>query len=1013
MPRMSPQPVPIAELLAHAEFVRGLARDLVRDAHLRDDLAQEAWLQTLRRPPRHGAALRGWFASLVHSLFVNHRRGERRRQLREAAVEPPPPPDTAADVAAQEQVRQQLLAAVMRLDEPFRTAVLLRYYEELTPAQIARRLAVPAATVRTRVARGLERLREQFDREHGDDRAAWVLPLCAWPGVHPFDPTPLAALLAMKKSIVVAAAALLAAAAVMLSIQSWPATPAGAPGATEAAAVPGVATASPPAGAPVAPPAGEQAASERTLAGTPDGAAGADDEPMGELLIRVTWADDSPAPGVNVHVATAYPGAVPRARLVTDAAGQAHTRVAAGKTRVACDRASQDALHPGRETEVDVVAGKQHEVTLKIAPGVDVAGIVRDGSGAPVAGARIWLTCFTQPWCAMAQVTESDAHGAFTVRAAPKEQSLGATAPGKAPSQLVDLETCDVKQSPVHIELVLDAIGGAMTGRVVDEQGNGVAGARIAVGQNGRLVDHGVDGRMQERWAPRQAVTDATGAYVLDGMPPGKHPVEVWAAAFPFWHGDTSITAGEATRLDVTLLRPVTVRGVVTGADGAPLAGAIVRVFPRSIDETFLMGGQYDYDSTFGFPFAVVDAQGRYRVLRVAPGELQLYASVPPGGRGSEAIPWAHDVMQAQPGAVVEWNPKVEPGPTIAGVVRYRDGTPMPRVFVNVVEPGNQRGQAIVADEQGRFRFVRLQRKAYDVTVQVWDPPQGAPPLEARDVWPDRGVLELIAAYDAPVKLASGSVTGVIDDAAGRAANPAAIRVVLVNDDRSWHPRPALQDGRFTFKDVEPGKKQVILMADEAPIHVGPSFELHPAERKDLGTITTEPGGKLTLRIVRSPGTEEMEPTLYLRPAGSMDARKVAVGRATELTLDNLCLGENVVSGWNEGIARIEAKCVVTAGEPAALTIALRAAVSRDLVVEFGPDQKVMRVRVEDDRGNEVWEIAADRVGLTERPFRRKANLPLGKFTLRVETAGGGVSQVEFTMTSLDKNQPPIVITAK
>jgi RNA polymerase sigma-70 factor (ECF subfamily) len=1012
MQRMAAEPVPIAELLAHAEFVRGLARDLVRDVHRGDDLAQEVWLQTLRRPPHHGASLRGWFATLMARLFANRARAERRLKLREAAVEPPPPADTAADVAAKEQVRQRLLAAVMRLDEPFRTAVLLRYYEDLSPAQIAKRLAIPAATVRTRVARGLERLRERLDREHADDRRAWALPLLACPGVLPFDPIPVAALLAMKKALVVAAAVLIAAAAVVLSISSWPGT-SGPPGAAEGAAAPAVAASSLPGGASVAPTADERAAAERTLAAASDRAADADErELMGDLLILVTWADDSPAAGVNVHVAPAYPGLVPRAQLVTDAAGHARARVAVGKTRVASDRASQDAMY-GRGVEVDVVAGEQREVTLKLAAGVDVAGVVRDGNGAPVAGARIWLTSFTQPWCAMAQVAESDALGAFTVRAAPKDQSLGATAPGKAPSPLVDLETCDCKQSPVRIELVLGGTGGALAGRVVDEQGKGVAGARIAVGNNKRLVEDGIDGRMRELWAPMQAVSDEKGAYVVDGLQPGKYPVEVWAEAFPFWHGDATIAAGETAQLDITMLRAVIVHGVVTGEDGAPLAGAVVRVFPRAIDETFLMGGQYDYDSTFGFPFAIVDAEGRYRVRRVAPGELQLYASRKPGGGLTDILPWAHEVMQVQPGAVVEWNPKVEPGPTIAGVIRYRDGAPMRRVFVNVIEPGNKRGKAIVTDEQGCFRFVRLQKQGYDVTVQVWDPPKGAPPIEARDVWPDRGELVLTAAYDAPVKQAKGSVTGVVVDAAARAPNPTAIRVVLVNDGKSWNPQPTVQDGRFTFKSVEPGKKRLLVMADDAPIHVGPEFELQPAEQKDLGTITTEPGGKLTLRIVRGPGTDEVEPTLYLRPAGSMHARKVTLGRATEVTVDNLCLGEHVVSGWNDGIATIETKCVVTTGEPAQVTIELRAAVLRDLVVEYRADQQVTLIRIDDERGTSMWRLALGRVGLDERPFRSKVQLPLGKFTCRVETAGGGTNQVEFTMLTLDKDQPPIVVTAK
>ena len=1011
MSRMSAEPVKVAELLAHAEFVRSLARDLVRDVHRGDDLAQETYLQALRRPPAHGASLRGWLASLVTSLFHNQARAERRRQQREAAAAPPPPGDTAAEVAVKEQVRQRLLAAVMRLDEPFRTAVLLRYYEDLTPGQIARRLAIPAATVRTRVARGLERLRVQLDREHGGDRQAWALPLCAWRGV-PFDPTPVAVVLAMKKASIAAVAVLIVAVAVVLCWFAWPGLLEADRVATDVAAGPARLSAAQPGDAPATVQVDAPAAGDRTLvtAGASRSGAG-EDEPMGDLLITVTWADDSPAAGVNVHVAPVYPGLVPRAKLVTDATGHAHARVAVGKTQVASDRGGQEGLYV-RAVEVDVLAGERSEVTLKLPAGVDVAGVVRDARGAPVAGARIWLTCMTLPWCAMAQVAASDEHGAFTVRAVPKEQSLGATATGKARSDLVDLETCDLKQSPVRIELVLGESGGTLVGRVVDEQGNGVVGAVVAVGQNKDLIDTDVTGRYVEKWAPAQATSDDAGSYALEALAPGTHPVEVWSSAFAFWHGEVTIAAADTARLDITLPRPVTVHGVVTGEDGAPLAGVDVGVFPVAVPETFLMIGQYDYESTFGFPFAIADAQGRYRVRRVAPGELHLYASMRPGPRGG-SMPWAYEKMQCAPGAVVEWNPKVEPGPTIAGVIRYRDGAPMPYVCVRVVEPGTTRDKVITSDAKGRFRFVRLENKAYDVSVQGRDPPKGSPPLEARDVWPDRGELELVAAYDVPEKLAKATVSGVVVDAAARAPNPAAIRVVLVYDEMSWNPRPAMQDGRFTFTNVEPGRKRLIVMADEAPIHVGPEFELKPAEQKDVGTITTEPGGKLVLRIVRSPGSEDAEPTVSLRPKGSMHGRWVHPGRATELTVDNLCLGEHTISAWGTTIASISGSCVVIAGEPATATIELRAAVLRDFVVEYGPDQQVMRIRVDDERGNAVWETAVHRVGLIERPFRGKAQLPLGKFKLCVETAGSVTSQTEFTMTSLDKDQPPVVVTAK
>ena len=53
---------------------------------------------------------------------------------------------------------------MLALDEPYRTVILMRYYEDLTPSQIAEHLGLPAATVRTRLRRGLERLRSMIPR---------------------------------------------------------------------------------------------------------------------------------------------------------------------------------------------------------------------------------------------------------------------------------------------------------------------------------------------------------------------------------------------------------------------------------------------------------------------------------------------------------------------------------------------------------------------------------------------------------------------------------------------------------------------------------------------------------------------------------------------------------------------------------------------------------------------------------------------------------------------------------
>jgi hypothetical protein len=82
--------------------------------------------------------------------------------------------------------------------------------------------------------------------------------------------------------------------------------------------------------------------------------------------------------------------------------------------------------------------------------------------------------------------------------------------------------------------------------------------------------------------------------------------------------------------------------------------------------------------------------------------------------------------------------------------------------------------------------------------------------------------------------------------------------------------------------------------------------------------------------------------------------------------------------------------------------------VMRDLVVDYGTDQTVKRMLVNDARGKSLWDESPNRV--VERPYRRKIRLPLGTFTFVVELEGGGRTQVEFAMTSLEANQPAVVV---
>lgn len=170
--------VPIERLVAHRDFVRALARTLVRDPHRADDLEQDVWATTLARPPKHGEGLRGWFRRIARSRAVDASRGARRRDdlhATAAASARRDAPDPAA-LAARFDAGRCVAAAVARLDEPYRGTVLLRFYDDLEPAEIAARTGTPVETVRTRLRRAVERLREELDRGPGG-RDAWMAAL--------------------------------------------------------------------------------------------------------------------------------------------------------------------------------------------------------------------------------------------------------------------------------------------------------------------------------------------------------------------------------------------------------------------------------------------------------------------------------------------------------------------------------------------------------------------------------------------------------------------------------------------------------------------------------------------------------------------------------------------------------------------------------------------------------------------------------------------------------------------
>lgn len=111
---------------------------------------------------------RAQFSTWIYRIAVNTalsglRDKKRRRRVvtsDAALAEQPagdPPPGAALDA---EERRQSVAAALAKLDEAFRAAVVLKDIEQLDYQAIAEILQVPLGTVKSRIARGRQMLRE-------------------------------------------------------------------------------------------------------------------------------------------------------------------------------------------------------------------------------------------------------------------------------------------------------------------------------------------------------------------------------------------------------------------------------------------------------------------------------------------------------------------------------------------------------------------------------------------------------------------------------------------------------------------------------------------------------------------------------------------------------------------------------------------------------------------------------------------------------------------------------------
>jgi len=182
----------------HGPMVLRVCRASLHDSHHAEDAFQATFLVLARRANslRVAGSLAPWLHGVACRVSAGARTSARRRRAHEsiagaeiAARGAHPPPRDDLGPALHEEIE--------RLPDRFRAVVVLCHLEGLTHDQAAERLACPVGTVRSRLARGRERLRRALVRR------GLAPPTSTDPTRAPVVPSPLA--LAATRAAVLAA----------------------------------------------------------------------------------------------------------------------------------------------------------------------------------------------------------------------------------------------------------------------------------------------------------------------------------------------------------------------------------------------------------------------------------------------------------------------------------------------------------------------------------------------------------------------------------------------------------------------------------------------------------------------------------------------------------------------------------------------------------------------------------------------------------------------------------------
>jgi protocatechuate 3,4-dioxygenase beta subunit len=254
-------------------------------------------------------------------------------------------------------------------------------------------------------------------------------------------------------------------------------------------------------------------------------------------------------------------------------------------------------------------------VALVLARGAAVSGVVVDGAGKPVGGARVVATAASEPFPVVDSRRDgviAKPDGTFELRAiGAGTWRLTATHATFGPTTSTPI-ALDGAHAKTGVKLVLEA-GGTLTGAVVDASGGPVASANVRVVVRGNVF-----------WrAQRQAFSGADGKFAIAGLP--RRAVDVVAQSE---QGSSAIVSADlvaTAKQDVALKLDIAgeITGIVVDSAGQPLGDAQVFADPEPTGKP----ADLSIWVVRGDQEAVTDQAGAFVLSGLPPGGYRVRAS--------------------------------------------------------------------------------------------------------------------------------------------------------------------------------------------------------------------------------------------------------------------------------------------------------------------------------------------------------------------------------------------------